>query len=49
MQVFDFQFIKVGGSPIERLTKSLIPLMKPGVPGAVPGVGFTLIASVLCL
>ena len=47
MGVFGFQFVKVG-SPTERLTKKYDTSAEGQVPGAVPGVGLMLIASVFC-
>ena len=41
-------YVKVGG-PMEGHTKKYDTSSEGWVPGAVPGVGFTLIASVLCL
>ena len=42
------QFVKVDG-PMERLIKIYDTSPERCVPGAVPGVGFKLIYSVLCL
>ena len=41
-------FVKVGG-PMEGLANKYDTSSESCVPGAVPGVGFMLIASVLCL
>ena len=46
MQVFGFQSVKIG-SPKEKLTKKYDTSAESKVPGAVPGVGLMLIASVI--